>query len=436
MMFFSISVLAQVTVNCSNPRIRKDFRVVQSEGNWSRIVSAYRKMKSSGRITYYAKLHKDIFSTIHNTYTFFTWHRAFLWEFENEIRAIGGNDLTLPYIDWAGEATKYNGQIDRSQSNDPYYYAKQSGQCLTGQIYDSFLLSSTLNSGTCVSRSTATSVLVGGWADLDGSIINSKDYRSFSDALQYGIHAEVHVRIGGNMAQAISPVDPFFFAHHGFIDSTLSIWQFVHNNFDNMATAESSETFVINGHTYKHADVFNLKNMCTRYWRYTQTSTSKRLKKRQENAVPTATETAFPSVTELETETEIFSVPDYDFDDPATVEQYNAEVAQHYTDLKNSISSKDECYKKIGDFYPGSFIPVNNTISEAALKKIGLDPKKFVEVRVTNDARRDDMSKYGNFTRKTVEEVISENANKYGNALDSGSALMSSALLLLALAIQ
>jgi hypothetical protein len=44
------------------------------------------------------------------------------------------------------------------------------------------------------------------------------------------LHGEVHVWVGGDMANpATSPNDPLFFLHHAFVDKVFSDWQAVHH---------------------------------------------------------------------------------------------------------------------------------------------------------------------------------------------------------------
>ena len=437
-MFFSF-VLAQLQVPCSTPRIRQDFRVVQQQGKWQRIVNAIQLMKYRGRITYYAKLHSDLFTQIHNNIKFGMWHRALLWEFENEIRAIGGNDLTLPYIDWAGEGTTYNGQVDRSVANNPYYYAQQNGQCLTGQIYDSFLLSPIFKAGQCISRNLDTSVLVAGWADLDNTIINNNAYSGVSDGIQYGIHADVHVRFGGHMGRTFSPVDPLFMAHHAFIDMSLQTWQYVHSNFNNMGDPVSSVNFQINGNNYNHGKLFSLSNTCVQYQRYTNSKTTQKLSKRQ-SLVPTPGSTQ-PSTATLALATESAlpapsipsapQIPNVTADDLAS---YNAQISTFYDSLKQSINSPIDCTKKIADFYKGGFIPLDNHPSAKALQDIGLDPAKYQQISAVRDNQRNTLAQYANFVRKSVAESQNESPNK--NGYTSGSSQMQNlAVLLLALVL-
>ena len=464
-----VFVLAQFGVNCQNPRIRKDFRVVQSEGKWSRIVSAYRQMKYTGRITYYAKLHQDIFSRIHNNLAFYTWHRALLWEFENEIRAIGGQDLTLPYIDWPGEGSSYNGAVDRGVANHPYYYAQQQGQCLTGQIYDSFTLSSVFNSGQCISRRLDQSTLIAGWADMDNAIIGTSSFRQFSDNMQYGLHADVHIRFGGHMATAFSPVDPLFFAHHAFVDLTLNTWQYVHKNWYNMEDEPLAwSNFQINGRTYYHGQVFQMLNQCVRYQRYWPSRTSRQLKKRQEaeaaagdkagtkaetaetktsenpsNVAPVAAETnisdeitpetpkdpedsnnpTIPKIKELPEVKEVPEIPESPVIDEKEIESYNTELVTHYDQLSTYVNNTEDCQKFIGKFYQDSFIPIDSKASPEMIRQLGLDPIKYNEIVAKRDESRDKLSTYGHFIRKSVKDVIEENKERYGDQFSSGFTL-------------
>ena len=425
-------IFAQVTVPCDNPRVRKDFRVVQSEGNWDKIVTAYQTLKATGRMDYYATLHDSVFSEIHGSPSFFTWHRAFLWEVENEMRNITGDEnLTLPFIDWASEGTKYQGQVGKSVAIDPYFYGKQKGKsnCVAGQVYKSFTLNPKFKLGNCIKREVDSSRLIGGWADLDNMIVTSRNYSSFNDALQYGIHGDVHMHFGGSFSTHFSPMDPLFMGHHGFVDLTLNIWQFVHNNYDNMGVNVDPDSFVINNNTFYHSKVFQMSDNCAKYQRWTEyknadnlnatnianttipkddstpthtsatdVSNSESLTKRSDPSVPTET------AKEISTNSTV-KMPEYPMVSADDLEMNSDKLRNHYSDLKSTVSAPKECTKKIADFYIDSFVPKDVKMSTEDVKKLGLDPAKADAMATRRESLRGELAKLGDFSFKTFDEL-------------------------------
>jgi hypothetical protein len=47
---------------------------------------------------------------------FFPWHRWYLWNFENQIRQLGGSYacISIPYWDWTSDAATYGGNFGAS----------------------------------------------------------------------------------------------------------------------------------------------------------------------------------------------------------------------------------------------------------------------------------------------------------------------------------
>ena len=57
------------------------------------------------------------------------------------------------------------------------------------------------------------------------------DWLQFQTSLRWP-HGDVHMQIGGIMANLRSPADPFFWLHHGFIDKVWADWQKSDNGTD------------------------------------------------------------------------------------------------------------------------------------------------------------------------------------------------------------
>ena len=427
-------VFAQFAVNCRNPRVRRDFRAEYLDNNrWLRFVNAYQQMKWTGRITHYAKLHRDITSQIHRNMYFLSWHRAFLWEFENEIRAIGGNDLTLPYIDWAADGYEFSGQVDKGWANHPYFYGKQEQgqQCLAGQIYPTFQKSPIFNAGQCIGRDIDHSYSVASWAAVDNTIFQSYDFGTFSDAIQYGIHSDVHNLFSGDMGSDFAPVDPLFMAHHGFVDLLLNTWQYAHNKYQGFEQWVYSADFQINGRTYNHGKLLANTNQCVQYERWMSSQSSGQLRKRAVNSTTGLNETATPAnstrpstteelsdaplATATESQAAHYAKPNVPYVSPQQIKNYNADLANHYKSVQgiltnttlNETSKNTGCISKIVGFYKAGFVPLNKTIDPVKLKKLGLDPVKAQAIKDQQEKVTQSLLNVSKdqFTAKTAAEV-------------------------------
>ena len=399
-----------------------------------KLVDAMRVMKSTGRITHYAKLHRDIFSQVHVPDLFLTYHRAFILEFENELRAIGGDDITLPFIDFSGDADSYEGQVEKSVANHPYYYGQmdEANQCLTGQLYDTWILNSVFESGECIARAKEINQeqLINGWAEIDNQIISNENFAEFSEQTNSGLHLKIHLRYGGHMAELFSPVDPLFFGLHAFVDMTFSTWQYVHDKFDsihmdNEPVAWSS--FEINNNTYYHGQVFHMDNQCVQYQRYWPSKTSEEvvLTKRHEDSTSTtsktstATETATSTSTETAVELEplqesteyvepLLKAPETIKINKEELEAYQVKLQDHYIGLKSSITNATDCRQQIGGFYKDSFITPEVPVDPKSLAIFGIDPIKYKQVSEKRQENKLELEKYGNIAMKTIDQVVGD----------------------------
>ena len=430
-MLTALLVFGQLSVPCENPRIRKEFRQVQSEGNWDKVVKAYSIMKSTGRIDEYANLHQQAFKSIHGTPKFYTWHRAMMYEMETEMQSIVGPNFTIPYIDWANEGSLYNGQIEQSVAINPYFYGKQNGSCLSGQIYESFDLNTNYKGGPCLTRKANSSVLIGGWADLDNTIINSMNYSAINDAIQYGIHGDVHMHFGGPFSEHYSPTDPLFYGHHGFIDLTLNLWQYIHSSYKDMGV-NITDTFQINNKTYSHKDLFQMKNTCVQYIRRKDggapnpTSTSDKNDTAHKSTetleaidsppilleVPnvnstSATPSTNPNSTAQPTgvSQDSTSPPTFIASSPEDQEAYSKQLQKHYENLKSTLTSPDQGTQKIVNFYNSSFVPKAVQLSPSNIERLGLNPAKYRALADAREILRNNLAKLGNLPFLTSDEV-------------------------------
>jgi Common central domain of tyrosinase len=127
---------------------------------------------------------------------FLSWHRRFLWQFEQRLQAVDPT-VAVPYWDWIADPT------------------------LPGFLSDPALLTS-----WSVSRNWDPSQMPVA-ADVDVALSRST-FSSFQRKLEMGAHGDVHVAVGGTMDSSSSPADPVFWLHHANIDRLWEQWQTDH----------------------------------------------------------------------------------------------------------------------------------------------------------------------------------------------------------------
>ncbi len=136
----------------------------------------------------------------HGSLHFLTWHRAYLYFFEQVLRdASGDPNLTLPYWEW---------QTRRQLPRD-YRSPANSGN----PLFDG---SRRMNNGS----SLPGNVIV----DLNNALAQ-RSFSSFSRSLENSPHGEIHMLVGGNMGRVPTAArDPIFWSHHANVDRHWDRW--------------------------------------------------------------------------------------------------------------------------------------------------------------------------------------------------------------------
>ena len=130
---------------------------------------------------------------MHRSLRFLPWHRAYLINFERELRAID-ESLSIPYWDWIADGGALRGFSDllglssgRTPANNrPSFFATE---------------------------------------DQIQRILRQTNYANFTRALETGPHNTGHVWVGGDMATMRSPRDAAFWFHHAQVDRIWALWQ-------------------------------------------------------------------------------------------------------------------------------------------------------------------------------------------------------------------
>ncbi|KAL7747941.1 hypothetical protein RI367_006689 [Sorochytrium milnesiophthora] len=303
-MFVQLLVLAatvlplinSVNGDCSpsNLRIRKEVRDMNTT-EWSRYVSAVQKLntlpakrdqyKGLTALQEFAAIHVDNWTTPHSDPRFLPWHRLFLREYENALRAIDPT-VAIPYWGWDQDS---NAPESSPVLTAQYYGSSNPGLCLpdgpfafTSPVGDN----GPSSAPHCVCRGfnpRSQSARLTSTAELTQLMQQVTTHSQFSYGFEFGGHATTHIFIGQidrtenwcDMGVMYSPNDVIFFAHHAFIDKVWRDFQashsgvpfdgqtYVDNNLITRTAADSDPLtpFVKpDGSNYTVADTFDNNN--------------------------------------------------------------------------------------------------------------------------------------------------------------------------------
>jgi tyrosinase len=91
---------------------------------------------------------------------------------------------------------------------------------------------------------------------VNTALTDNTDFASFTDAVEGDLHDNVHVWVGGDMAQVpVAAYDPIFWSHHAMVDRLWWLWQ-VRNGNGNMPP--DLLDVVLAPFTFKVRDVLNI----------------------------------------------------------------------------------------------------------------------------------------------------------------------------------
>lgn len=225
--------------------------------NWTRLKSAYAAMRAlpasdprslaaqqNVHAWYCAQCGGSI-QDIHGRWTFFVWHRMFLY-FHERILGLLVNDVTLrlPYWDWENAAHQnLPAQYYQGSLNDPTRELQPGHPVQRGN------LPCCSPPPWSVNLITVTPQDVGmNFTGIGGDATSSGD-------VETGSHGYVHMSVGGangdmgNLATAAG--DPIFFAHHGNIDRIWYSWEQVSGNVDPAGLSAIPPFTFYDGHAWR-----------------------------------------------------------------------------------------------------------------------------------------------------------------------------------------
>lgn len=205
--------------------------------DWTRLTNAYAKMRalpSSDPRSLAAQQNVHAWfcqqcagepppADIHGRWTFFVWHRAFLYFHERILgQLVGDTTLRLPYWDWekSGHQTLpsqyYQGALnDSTRELQPGQNVQRHLPCCGGWYYD------LIND---VPQEIALNFTgIGGDATTAGDV-------------EVNPHGYVHMSVGGANGDMgnleLAAGDPIFFAHHANVDRLWYSWEHYGSNVD------------------------------------------------------------------------------------------------------------------------------------------------------------------------------------------------------------
>jgi hypothetical protein len=160
----------------------------------------------------------------HRNWFFLPWHRAYLVAFERICRQVSGDpSFALPYWDWTVQRQippafapptvggRANPLFDETREADPDDYIRIGD---TGQLVIARAMSETVYEQFGSTRPTGQNSIEARWLRAEGT----------STLLESTPHGGVHVFLGGDMGDMISPRDPLFWLHHCNIDRLWAQW--------------------------------------------------------------------------------------------------------------------------------------------------------------------------------------------------------------------
>ncbi|MES1916498.1 MAG: hypothetical protein MHM6MM_008306, partial [Cercozoa sp. M6MM] len=223
------------------PRIRREWRHL-SDAEQQLFLEALYDFRRAGAGTAednlfdrYRNLHRNPDNGIysHGTAWFLPWHRWFMWNMENSLRAMAPKYrcITVPYWDWTQDAGR--------EADAPVFGSRLFGSnSNNGCVQDSRFGQQGGTPEQCILRNFNWNVRYPSPAEVAGLIVTQPTYAGFAPRFEIQ-HNQPHDFVNGDMATFNSPNDPLFYLHHSTIDMMFELWQACHGH-DRVPTNELS----------------------------------------------------------------------------------------------------------------------------------------------------------------------------------------------------
>ena len=233
----------------SGSRIRKSWDVMTPAAQ-DLYREAVETAIASGKHQAMVKVHQEARSELeaHETCGFVLWHRRYLLAYENMLRAQNSkfkcifipywpvmenfNDLhdgkCTSFLDCSPILTGLGGSPGEKETRT-YSEITRTGLCQSESPYSNFKDDN--GDSACLPRSDTSKKPVpsgASYSSLFNMITKNTDYKKFTEALQDGVHNEVHASTGGIMSSWAAPVDVLFYSWHATVDMMHYIWHQCH----------------------------------------------------------------------------------------------------------------------------------------------------------------------------------------------------------------
>ncbi|MFM0140043.1 tyrosinase family protein [Caballeronia grimmiae] len=195
--------LSPLSRSAAVDRTRLEWQVFKTTPQYASFLNAVEVMKAASNPNkpnswaYWVNVHVKYCP--HTKPYFFAWHRGFLYCFEQQLRAVSGdNSLALPFWDYYSYPT-IPSEFTDSATGNPLFVSGRVNTDVRGALT---------------------------MAPFARTIANFQrgTQRSYEASFEAAPHNPIHDIIGGWMADMQSPTDPIFFLHHANVDRLLDAW--------------------------------------------------------------------------------------------------------------------------------------------------------------------------------------------------------------------
>jgi tyrosinase len=185
---------------------------------------------------WFVKMHGDLtppFGCEHDSELIWTWHRAFLLNFETVINASrppGSKPIRLPYWDWTDPPTGKNGfPAAYEDSTSPLFHDRNLHPANPGQPAVPPLDLVNASAHETGKQLVTRLINLNDWGQFGGTAASAADGGN-PGGLELRIHNGIHSPYIGkdNRNTVLSVRDPVFWAHHAMLDKVVTDWQAQH----------------------------------------------------------------------------------------------------------------------------------------------------------------------------------------------------------------
>ncbi|ETS85044.1 hypothetical protein PFICI_03069 [Pestalotiopsis fici W106-1] len=232
------AVKAAAAGNCTSPATRVEWRSLSDADKLAFVGAikclmnlppsgAYSSAGSTSRYEDLVAVHSIMTDSIHMVAQFLPWHRYYVHVFESMLR---------DECSYAGPMTWWNEPLDAGHfSTSPVFGADtfgsaplktsdNQGTCIDDGAFSNLTLH--IGGERCLSRAVDETATTQCSTDFVNSCNSNNKYSDMESCSEFGPHGYGHNGIGAVMSfVSISPGDPVFFMHHGFVDHSYVLWQ-------------------------------------------------------------------------------------------------------------------------------------------------------------------------------------------------------------------